>query len=1582
MLIADFGINLAAALAYDLLKALGGRLRDLAFGPPEVRALERVYTAAFEALLRELAAELGCESSDVPDIALREYVNDPDVADLLLDLALGEREVSMVELRRRFDEQYDRATLSLDFNRAMAQFVQVLARALDDEAAQPGSLLYNRVSLAHLKELRRGLARPRFTAPHQAPPLPPYFVDRPEVLTAVKRQLLAAAPAGVLVVSALHGLGGIGKSVLGAALSQDPEVQAQLPDGVLWVTLGQQPDVLSVLLGWVQALGDYDYRPTMAAAATTHLRTLLHDRACLLVVDDAWQSAHARAFLVGGPLCRVLLTTREALLARAVDATLYRLDVLTPPQARALLVGRLGRNLAPAEEGPAAELAVAVGYLPLALELAAAQVAEGIGWGELVSELRAEIGRLAALEFPGAAAEPDEATRKRLSLRASFQLSLGRLSATRRECFAWLGVLPEDAAITAGMTAVLWGTDERGARDILRLLADKALLTPVPAGGCLPTYRLHDLLHDFAGMVLTTSPEQGGLGRTLPVAHRELLDRYRARTVGGLWHTLPADGYIHTYLAWHLEQAGWVEELHALLREETAEGRNAWYEARERLGQTAGFLADARRAWRLVCTIGLGCRYALVQASLNSLAGNIPPALLAALVGKGIWTPIQGLAYARAMPEPAQRAGAIAILSTQLQEPDKTIAVNEALSSTLRITKSLVQARALVAIAPHLPVALLESVLDAALALPDRAGLIDSPRGEALKGLASHLPPSLAERAKDEVTQISDNRSRAVALVGLAPQVAKWGDANRALALCESIGEDPLRARALAGVIAHLPLEILGGAQLIGSRIVEWYRPTVAEAIATRLTSLGDTNQALTEVQQCTSELERSTGLIGIARHVSRDAIDQALAAAETISDGSLRARSLAALALRLVELGLVEQGLSTIHRLGKSVRSDTLLNASQHLAKVGDYPAALSVARGIERPENRMQALALVATYAPESERLGVFREALAAVEDSAWRSLAESIWAELAPLLPKELLAETLLFVQHAADKDIQSKAIATLSAYLPVSEREQALEYSLQLALQVEDDWSRNNVLEGIIPQLPERLLDRVLDAIRSGASSDLSDNLLLRLGPYLSVEQLRGVVEMVKELADERQRSRLLQYVGIRLADLDQVQEALSLALSIPDDENRALALAQIAPRLGGAKQGQIYQMAVESAGKIPPELRASALVQVALYVPPDHFEELLKKATEIMYETERGRALVGLADAFPQHIAEISEEVRRIGDPNCQGEAWAELGVRLSPEERSLFLQEAFTAVLDMSDIGRCTTTIGRLIPLLPDEFYPELIAVAKTLPEVFLGHTPHDLPRCPGAEILACLAPYLSREMVAGLLDWARGLGDPGSRAEALDSISPYLSDDEERIVVYREAFEALQEVGNGRHRGRLLAELAPKLPFPLLEEALMLAKDLPEVTLYESPRGEAQTALALAMASAGGRALIVAQNIEDEPFRSAVLTELALQLFERGYTEEAVAATRSIISADTRGQVLTRLAKVVAAQMSTDPTPAHIVWMEALWEEVLPVLAAHSRRDILSDLSALVPLIAALGGVAVIREIVQAILDVGRWWP
>jgi NB-ARC domain len=285
-------------------------------------------------------------------------------------------------------------------------------------------------------------SRPPRGIPFQALALPKDYVDRPQIRQLIKSKLIDRSPSrrGTLVVSAIYGLGGVGKSVMAAALAHDHEVQAVCQDGVLWITLGQNPDLLPCLYGWVQALGDYDFNPTTIDSAAAHLRSLLHDKQMLLVVDDAWNSDHVAPFQVGGEGCRVLVTTREA---HVPDADRIDMDVMSEAESLELLRSKAGVKSLRAEDAEKARKLVAVvGGLPLAVDLAGAQIADGVGWDELLEDLEAEIAYLESLDRPNAEGMRDEKTRKRLSLKASLNLSLKILGSEQLQQFAWLGVLP------------------------------------------------------------------------------------------------------------------------------------------------------------------------------------------------------------------------------------------------------------------------------------------------------------------------------------------------------------------------------------------------------------------------------------------------------------------------------------------------------------------------------------------------------------------------------------------------------------------------------------------------------------------------------------------------------------------------------------------------------------------------------------------------------------------------------------------------------------------------------------------------------------------------------------------------------------------------------------------------------------------------------------------------------------------------------------------------------------------------------------------------------------------------------------
>ncbi|MEM7714417.1 MAG: NB-ARC domain-containing protein [Cyanobacteria bacterium P01_A01_bin.68] len=678
--------------------------------------------------------------------------------------------------------------------------------------------------------------RTSVSKPFQAPPLPAYYVDRPEYSQDLKKRLLTnSSDVRTLVVTAIHGLGSVGKSTIATALAHDEEVQNHFCDGILWATLGQQPNLLSLLSGWVQALGDYNFKATSVEATCTQLRTLLYDKAVLLVVDDAWNTSDAQAFNVGGARCQVLVTTREAGIAHVLGANTYSLDVMTPSQSMELLTQKIGRKFTDIENQEAEALASSVGYLPLALELAAAQVANGTPWAVIVKDMQQEVARLKTLDNKSARDATDEASLKRLSLTASLNLSVQRLPDDTRENFIWLGILPEDVTITQQMTTMLWDMDdERDTEDELVYLHSKALLlSGVPLADGTPTYRLHDLFHDLARNLLTapTKPKRkgnlSGLGITLPEAHASFLEKYRNLTDNNLWHTLPSDGYIHQHLVWHLEKAEKIEEIHKLLREESKTEGNGWYEACEKLGQTANFVTDVGRAWELAedsCTetkpevIGLQCRYALIIASLNSLAANVPVELLIALIQKNVWSPEQGLAYVLQSSNPEKKAKLLTKLANHLPPNLKELALSNALAAAREIQDDKSHADALIRLVDKLP-ELLPEALAAAREIQD-----DESRTDALIRLVDKLPPELLPEALAATREIQNSEYRAKALSSLAPQMPPEL-LPETLAAAREIQSEYYRTDTLSSLADKLPPELLPEA-LAASREIqsEYYR--------------------------------------------------------------------------------------------------------------------------------------------------------------------------------------------------------------------------------------------------------------------------------------------------------------------------------------------------------------------------------------------------------------------------------------------------------------------------------------------------------------------------------------------------------------------------------------------------------------------------------------------------------------------------------------------------------------------------------------------------------------------------------------
>ena len=200
-------------------------------------------------------------------------------------------------------------------------------------------------------------------------PTPPaHFIGRDELLGSLVDQLIT----GHNVALSSGGVPGIGLTTLATAIACDPSIRARFTGGVLWASLGQNPDLSAVLSRWAGDLGIDVSGAEDEIARARAVTGAIGARRMLLIIDDAWNIADARMLQGGGLNCCYLLTTNYRALAREFAGAEYSRLVreLTPPAAYELLQ-ELAPGICAAEPDLSLQVSHAAGGLPLTIKLLA-----------------------------------------------------------------------------------------------------------------------------------------------------------------------------------------------------------------------------------------------------------------------------------------------------------------------------------------------------------------------------------------------------------------------------------------------------------------------------------------------------------------------------------------------------------------------------------------------------------------------------------------------------------------------------------------------------------------------------------------------------------------------------------------------------------------------------------------------------------------------------------------------------------------------------------------------------------------------------------------------------------------------------------------------------------------------------------------------------------------------------------------------------------------------------------------------------------------------------------------------------------
>ncbi len=201
-------------------------------------------------------------------------------------------------------------------------------------------------------------------------PPPPLFalIGREQEQAYMKQQLRGGGNAALT----LHGLPGVGKTSLAIALAHDPEIRDTFSDGILWVGVGPNPNLSSLLSRWASLVG---ISATQMATLRESdewafaIRNAIGRRKMLLIIDDVWLFEEVQALRVGAHNCAYLITTRSRDIAahQALDGTMM-IRELNAEQSIQLL-NRAAQEVISHESQKVRDLVQTTGGLPLALTL-------------------------------------------------------------------------------------------------------------------------------------------------------------------------------------------------------------------------------------------------------------------------------------------------------------------------------------------------------------------------------------------------------------------------------------------------------------------------------------------------------------------------------------------------------------------------------------------------------------------------------------------------------------------------------------------------------------------------------------------------------------------------------------------------------------------------------------------------------------------------------------------------------------------------------------------------------------------------------------------------------------------------------------------------------------------------------------------------------------------------------------------------------------------------------------------------------------------------------------------------------------
>ena len=402
------------------------------------------------------------------------------------------------------------------------------------------------------------------------PPLPEDFIHRPVEFEKLRQELFRDTGVGIVSLTALRGMGGIGKTYLAMALCHNEVVQDAFPDGVIWLKIGDSPGDLLMQMRMIgKTLGDSMEHYDDPESSKAQLRNILYKKAVLIVLDDVWDITpvkiiHETVSYKDSPI-KILITTRKIDIIHGLNAKECFLGTLSRDQSIKVLNYWSGNKYDENIESIDKIIERLNGH-PLALRLCGSLLRQSMTAEEWLLIYK----KISRIKTSHTSKNPDE------NLTACFKVSVDQLEDNYRQLFYSLGIFPQDIFVPEETIYRLWQEIDNclsihDCKYAQHQMKNLSLIESDEQGRVI----LHDLLNEFTAESLSDN---------LAETHNKLISATKDENTD--WWNAELDGYLFYHIAYHLNFSNRKNELRSLLLD------YRWLEKKLNSTDTESLLAD------------------------------------------------------------------------------------------------------------------------------------------------------------------------------------------------------------------------------------------------------------------------------------------------------------------------------------------------------------------------------------------------------------------------------------------------------------------------------------------------------------------------------------------------------------------------------------------------------------------------------------------------------------------------------------------------------------------------------------------------------------------------------------------------------------------------------------------------------------------------------------------------------------------------------------------------------------------------------------------------------------------------------